>query len=130
MRRHVLAILALLSVVQPVNGVTAERLSPLLPGWERFFTVSWEPIERRGEPYLGGYVVSHYGVTATRVQLLVESLDAAGQTTGQQVEWLSGGNVPGFSRAYFEVPVRQRASSYRVSVFAYDFVQSARIEAP
>jgi hypothetical protein len=130
MRRHVLAILALLSIVQFANGVAAERLSPLIPGWERFFTVSWEPIERRGQPYLGGYIVSNYGVTATRVQLLVESLDAAGQTTGQHVEWLSGGNVPGFSRTYFEVPVRQRASTYRVSVFAYDFVQSARIEAP
>jgi hypothetical protein len=46
------------------------------------------------------------------------------------VEWLGGGNLPGFARTYFEVPIRHRASSYRVSVFAFDFVQSAQIEAP
>jgi hypothetical protein len=130
MQRRVLAILALVSIVVTANGVAAQRLTPLIPGWERYFTVSWEPMERRGKPYLGGYIVSSYGVTATRVQLLVESLDATGQTAAQYVEWLGGGNLPGFSRTYFEVPVRQRASSYRVSVFAFDFVQAAQIESP
>ena len=130
MQRRVGAILALVSIVVAAHGVAAQPLSTLVPGWERYFTVSWEPMERRGKPYLGGYIVSSYGVTATRVQLLVESLDAAGQTVAQQVEWLSGGNLPGFSRTYFEVPVRQRASSYRVSVFAFDFVQAAQIQSP
>jgi hypothetical protein len=44
------------------------------------------------------------------------------------VEWLVGSNLPGFSTTYFEVPIRQQASRYRVSVFAFDFVQSAGIE--
>ena len=130
MQRRILAILALVSIVATANSVAAQRLTSLIPGWERYFTVSWEPMERRGKPYLGGYIVSSYGVTASRVQLLVESLDAAGQTVAQHVEWLGGGNLPGFARTYFEVPIRQRASSYRVSVFAFDFVQSAQIESP
>ena len=61
---------------------------------------------------------------------LVDSLDSSGQTVAQRVEWLGGSNLPGFSRTYFEVPIRQGASRYRVSVFAFDFVQSARIESP
>jgi hypothetical protein len=92
--------------------------------------VSWEPFERRGQPYLRGYIASSYGVTATRVQLLVDSLDTSGQIVAQRVEWLGGSDLPGFSTTYFEVPIRQQASRYRVSVFAFDFVQSARIESP
>jgi hypothetical protein len=46
------------------------------------------------------------------------------------VEWLGGSNLPGFSTTHFEVPIRQQASRYRVSVFAFDFPQSARIESP
>jgi hypothetical protein len=130
MRRRVLAITALVTVLAIATGAIAQSLTPLLPGWERYFTVSWEPFDRRGEPYLGGYIVSNYGVTAMRVQLLVDSLDSSGQIVGQRVEWLGGGNLPGFSRTYFEVPIRQRASSYRVSVFAFDFLQSAQVEAP
>jgi hypothetical protein len=130
MRRSVLAITALLSLLATATGVAAQSLTPHSPGWERYFTVSWEPFERRGKPYLNGYIVSNYGVTATRVQLLVDSLDSSGQIAGQRVEWLSGGNLPGFARTYFEVPIRQRAATYRVSVFAFDFVQSAQIESP
>jgi hypothetical protein len=112
------------------SAAPAQPLSPTFPGWERYFSVSWKPFERRGQPYLGGYIVSSYGVTATRVQLLVDSLDSSGQIVAQRVEWLGGSNLPGFSSTYFEVPIRQQASRYRVSVFAFDFVQSARIESP
>jgi hypothetical protein len=130
MRVRVLVIGALLGMLAAAPAASAQPLRPTFPGWERYFSVSWEPFDRRGEPYLGGYIVSSYGVTATRVQLLVESLDASGQIVAQRVEWLGGSNLPGFSTSYFEVPIRQQASRYRVSVFAFDFVQSARIESP
>jgi hypothetical protein len=87
-------------------------------------------VSQCGQPYLGGYIVSSYGVTATPVQLLVNSLDSSGQIVAQRVEWLGGSNLQGFSSTYFEVPIRQKASRYRVSVFAFDFVQSASIESP
>jgi hypothetical protein len=38
--------------------------------------------------------------------------------------------VPVFSRTYFEVPAPGPASSYRVSVFAFDFIQAVRLESP
>jgi len=64
------------------------------------------------------------------VQLLVDSLDASGKIVAQRVEWLGGSNLPGFSTTYFEVPIRDKAASYVVRVYAFDFVQSARIESP
>lgn len=58
-----------------------------------------------------------------------ESLDADGRVVAQRVEWL-GGTVPVFSRTYYEVPAPPPAARYRVSVFAFDFVQAAFFEAP
>lgn len=130
MRRRLLVIAALFGMLAAAPDASAQLLTPHFPGWERYFSVSAEPFERRGQPYLGGHIVSSYGVTATRVQLLVESLDSSGQIVAQRVEWLGGSNLPGFSSTYFEVPIRQPAPRYRVSVFAFDFVQSARIESP
>ena len=130
MRRWSLALAALLGLLAATRHADAQSLTPTFPGWERYFSVSWEPFERRGAPYLRGNIVSSYGVTATRVQLLVDSLDASGRITAQRVEWLGGSNLPGFSSTYFEVPIRERGAAYRVSVFAFDFVQSARIESP
>ena len=75
-------------------------------------------------------IVNSYGVMANRVQLLVDSLDSSGQIVAQRVEWLVGSNLPGFSRTYYQVPIRAPAASYRVSVFAFDFVQSARLVSP
>jgi hypothetical protein len=111
------------------TDVAAQRLTPHFPGWERHFTVTSETFERRGQPRLGGYVVSHYGAPALRMQLLVEGLDSSVQVVAQRVEWL-GGDVPPFSRRYFEVPAPRPASTYRVSVFAFDFFQAALTEAP
>lgn len=130
MRVRVLVIASLVGMLAAATDVAGQSLTPQFPGWERYFTASWEPFERRGQPYLSGYILSSYGVTATRVQLLVDSLDSSGQIVAQRVEWLGGSNLPGFSRSYFEVPIRQQAPRYRVSVFAFEFVQSARAESP
>jgi hypothetical protein len=107
----------------------AQQLTPHFPGWERYFTVTAETFERRGRPHLSGYVVSHYGAPASRMQLLVEGLDSSGAVIGQRVEWLAG-ELPPFSRQYFEVPVPGPASTYRVRVFAFDLIQAAVTEAP
>lgn len=119
MRVRILVIMALLSVLAGA-GVAAQPLTPHVPEAERDFAVSWEMFERRGRPLLSGYVVNHYGASAGRVQLLVESLDASGHVAGQRVEWLAG-EVPPFSRRYFEVHVSRPAPSYRVRVFAFEF---------
>jgi hypothetical protein len=89
MRVPLLVIGALLGMLAAATEAPAQPLTPTFPGWERYFSVSWEPFERRGQPYLGGYIVSSYGVTATRVQLLVDSLDSSGKIVAQRVEWLA-----------------------------------------
>ena len=81
MRLRVLVIATLVGVLAASAGVAAQPLTPHFPGWERYFTVSAEPFERRGQPYLRGYIVSSYGVAATRVQLLVDSLDSSGKSS-------------------------------------------------
>lgn len=124
-----LLILVLSGVLAVASDAAAQHLAPHFPGWERHFSVSWKTFERAGRPYLAGYVVNRYGTAATRVQLLVDSLDASGQIVAQRVEWV-GGTVPGFSRRYFEAPVPQPAASYRVSVFAFDFLQAGLVEGP
>jgi hypothetical protein len=129
MRMYVLAIAVLLGVLTAWTGATAQSLTPHFPAWERYFAVSWEPFERRGQPHLSGHVVNRYGVGATGVRLLVESLDASGQVVAQRVERM-GGTVPGFSDRYFEVAVPQPAPSYRVRVFTFDFQQAALFESP
>ena len=130
MRVGVLVIAGLLSMFVDSPDASAQLLTPISPGWDRYFSVTSEPFERRGKPYLGGSIVNTYGVMANRVQLLVNSLDSSGQIVAQRVEWLVGGNLHGFSTTYFEVPIREPAPRYQVSVFAFDFVQSARLESP
>jgi len=130
MHVRVLVLAVLGGALATVADASAQSLTPNFPAWERYFTVSSEPFERRGQPYLRGNITNRYGVLATRVQLLVDSLDSSGKIVAQRVEWLVGSNLPGFSQTYFEVPIREQASAYRVSVFSFEFVQSARVESP
>jgi hypothetical protein len=123
------AVLAFLVALATVDGVAGQALAPLVIGWERFFTLTWEAWQDRGQPMVGGYVKNEAGFPARRVQLLVEALDASGRVTGQRVDWLGSDLTPGM-RAYFEAPAPAPAATYRVSVFAYDWVQSAHIQAP
>jgi hypothetical protein len=127
---RVLVLAVLVGALATVTDAGAQSLTPNFPAWERYFTVSSEPFERRGQPYLRGNITNRYGVLATRVQLLVDSLDSSGKIVAQRVEWLVGSNLPGFSQTYFEVPIREQASAYRVSVFSFVFVLSARVESP
>jgi len=96
--------------------------TPLVRGWEQFFRITWEPFQRRGRPYVGGYVLNDWGLFATRVQLLVDGLDAKGKVVTQKVTWL-GDDIPASNSTYFEVPV-EAASNYRVRVFAYDWLET------
>jgi hypothetical protein len=136
--RRVVSVLALVAIVclsphpaiaQASSAAPAPRYIPLVQGWERFFKLTWEPVQRKRQPYIGGYILNDWGFTATRVQLLVDALDSAGRVERQAISWL-GHPVPPGSRVYFEVRAPQPAASYRVSVFAFDWLQTASIEAP
>jgi hypothetical protein len=122
MMKRTLTILwfATLMVGAPLPGAAAP-LEPLMAGWERLFSVSWGPGEYRGQPSVEGYVDNISPYHTSNIRILVESMDAGGQVTNQQIAWLSG-DLLGGGRLFFQVPTPS-APSYRVRVFSYDRVE-------
>jgi hypothetical protein len=112
-----------LSLAAPALVGGAELLRPMIVGWERYFKITWSVAERKGRPVIEGRLANDYGAAATRIQLLVEGLDQSGQVLWQEVTWLPRTLGP-FDSSYFEVPVRQPAPAYRVSVFAWERIES------
>jgi hypothetical protein len=121
--RRTLTVLAIAGVLVGPGVPSAAELQPLMAGWERHFTVDWQPGEHRGKPVVQGYVNNISPYHTTHIRVLIESLDAGGQVTHQQVAWVPG-DLLGGGRAFFQVPTRP-APAYRVRVFSYD-----RVEAP
>jgi hypothetical protein len=113
-----LATLLLAACAAPRTG---EPLRPLVVGWEQFFKLSWESGMVKGRPAVWGHILNDWGLPAKDIRLLVEALGPSGEIIGQDVAWLGTSLTPGM-RAYFEVPVSQPAPTYRVSVFAFDWV--------
>jgi hypothetical protein len=120
--RRTLTILGLVTVMLGAAGpgVGAE-LQPLMAGWERVFTVSWQPGQHRGKPVVEGYVTNVSPYETTQIRVLVESLDTAGQVTGQRIAWVPG-DLGGGGRLFFQVPAAP-APAYRVRIFSYDRVE-------
>ena len=73
---------------------------------------------RDGRPLLDGYVYSSYGLAASDVRLLVETLDASGQTVAKTVGYVDS-LVPPFGRTYFTVRLPAPGASYRVTVTSF-----------
>jgi hypothetical protein len=118
----VLTVIGML-IVSASPGTSATDLEPLIYGWEQFFTLDWQPGERKGKPIVHGRISNTWGMPATNIRLLVEAFDGAGRPVAQNVEWLGTQLGPGV-RAYFEVPAPANAPTYRVRVFAFDWVQA------
>ena len=117
--RRTLTVLGLAAiVVGPAWPVAAAEMQPLMAGWERVFAVDWQAGQYRGQPAVEGYVNNISPYHTTKIQILVESLDAGGQVTNQKIAWLSG-DLLGGGRIFFQVPTAA-APSYRVRVFSYD----------
>jgi len=114
--RPVLAAVALLTMAASVPA--AERLYPLVSDWAQYFRVESQTTMRDGKAVVTGTVWNTGKWGATRIQLLMEGVDAGGTPVTQRVVWL-GIDLPPGTHGVFEVPMAA-ASSYRVSVFAYD----------
>lgn len=110
-----LAAVVALSLVG-VGMTTAQSLSPLIVDWDRYFVVQSQPSARGDRTVATVWNTSLWN--ASRVQLLVESLDGGGQPTSQRVVWLGSGLASG-SRADVDVPV-QPGAAHRVRVFAFN----------
>ena len=91
-------------------------------GTDRYFSLEWQPDERRGRPLVSGYVTNQWGLSMRNVRLRVDALDAAGAATATYIGYVNGQLTPG-ARVYFEVPVQAKAPSYRVTVLSWDPIQ-------
>lgn len=86
---------------------------------DRFFGLEWAGGERRGRPNVNGYIVNNSRARAGNVQLRVDSLDAGGQTLATTTTTVA--DVPVGARVYFEVPVKDKAPRYRVTITGWDW---------
>jgi hypothetical protein len=123
LRVATLALAVSLALGSCASSAPSGPLTPLVLGWERYFTLSWQMDQRRGKPVVIGKIYNNYGFAAANMRLLVDELDAGGQIVDQQVGWLGFTLTPG-TTAPFEIPVAHATPNHRVSVFAFDWVQT------
>jgi hypothetical protein len=67
-----------------------------------------------------GYIYNQTRYRVTNVRVRVESLDAGGQVVGETLGWALGSIPESGGRTYFQIPVRTRGASYRVTVVGFD----------
>ena len=115
-RRRFLVALALAAL--PCRSAGAQAIEPIVVDGDRVFRLGWELSERRGRPVLLGRIDNLSDFGTSQIQLLVERLDASGKVTSQKLAWV-GVNVRPGDHAFFEVPVTDRAGSYRVRVYSF-----------
>jgi hypothetical protein len=118
-----LIVSALLIVATSALAGRSTPLMPLVVDGERYFRVQWEAGERAQRPEVHGHILNEFGFPARKVRLLVNSLDPAGAVTDQTLVYVPGELLPG-SRYYFETPVPAPATSYRVVVFQFEWIQA------
>ena len=89
---------------------------------ERYFGVEFAAAtSRSGRPVLQGHLYNRHGQWAYRVRLLVEGLDASGAVASTSIGYVTG-DIPAGGRAYFEITAPRPAATWRVSVFAYEWL--------
>ena len=108
----------------PALGMTT---TTLMAGWEQHFMVEWAAAAEQSPNArkVIGYVYNRHGEYASDLRLLAQALDSSGAVIGQRIAWVPGG-LGGSGRAYFEVPNLPVASSYRVSVWDYTWIQGPK----
>ena len=109
------ASITLLVLLASASAATAQ----LAVDPDRFFGLEWAGGDRHGRPTVNGYIINNYRVRASNMRLLVESLDGGGKVTGSTSGVVA--DVPPGARVYFEVPVKQKAPRYRVTITAWEW---------
>ena len=124
-----LARLGLIAVAITACATGGDQLAPsaafttLMPGWESKFSVEWKATSAPdGSQLLFGRVVSRYGQYAEPFMLLGQALDPSDKVVSQRVVRVPGG-VPGFNSTYYEISRMAAADHYKVTVWAYSFVE-------
>jgi hypothetical protein len=88
-----------------------------------FFRVDWtaKP-DGHGNVKISGYVYNKYGEAADQLQLRIIALDPSGKQIGSFLEPVPD-TVSALDRQYFDVKVPVQATSYRVAVESFNFLE-------
>jgi len=120
---------ALVALAPLLTGCATAGMTPsasvttAMQGWERWLRLEWTGQSRPAGHEIDGYVYSTYGSPIYDVRLLAQGLDAGGNVVTQKMTWVQG-MVPSLERSYFRIPPLGPAASYRVTVWAFETVQS------
>jgi hypothetical protein len=85
------------------------------------FRVTWAPRTNVLPSSIEGHVYNDSLLRVTDVQLHVEGLDSESRPVGRRFAWAIGDIVPG-GETSFVVESIPGATSYRITVYAYDVV--------
>ena len=89
---------------------------------ERYFHIESASVQSaRGQTIIRGHVTNVNDKGARNVRLLIEGLDASGQTVGKGLAWVNG-DVTAGGRRYFEAVAPTPGTTFRVTVLSYDWV--------
>lgn len=112
-----IAVLLATSVVALDSMTPADAQQWATP--DRGFRVDWEPVTTKRGLVLRGYIRNDTGYNVSGFRLLIESLDASGAVATTTVGYPPG-IAPAFDRLYFEVPLKESATNYRVRVAGWE----------
>jgi hypothetical protein len=105
-------------------GMTpSASVTTTMQGWEHYFRLDWAPQATPNGVLIDGYVYNTYGQSMANVRVLGQALDRDNNVIGQRIDWVPG-IVPNFSRSYFRIASLPPADHYRVSVWAFDIIDS------
>jgi len=99
---------------------TTPLLTSLSPSWPRYFTLDWVATVKGDTTTVEGYIRNQGNISARRIRLLVDGLDAADTVVEQRLVWLLPPDLTPGTRQYFAVPMRPAAARYRVTVYSFD----------
>jgi hypothetical protein len=83
--------------------------------------VTWQRRAYAVVPVIEGYVENGTVFRVSAVRLRIEGFDASGESVGETSTWTFGSIPPG-GRGHFVVPPVPRATTYRITVTAFDRV--------
>ena len=130
MTRTSFALAIVFPVMMSFGGCAGTGLTPsstvttAVQGWEHYFRLDWAPQAHPAGTAIDGYIYNTYGSPAGNVQVLAQALDASNNVVAQKIEWVPG-VVPALSRSYFRVSPLPPADQYRVTVWAFDIIDTS-----
>lgn len=116
-KRMISVVIALALMALATDGLAQGTTAPSGEG----LRVTWQPRAYGVLPAIEGQVQNDSPFRVSAVRLRVEGFDASGQSVGETSTWTFGNIAPG-GRGHFVVPPLPRATTYRITVSAFDRV--------